>query len=114
MNVGLSPHTVSRAEIEQANAALRAKLAADGWLAGHEEYRDEQDRTLHGGASRGAEGTVWLKHDIVLSIDSRRMDDPAPGEDSKTAGKWIQFIDLWQRADFPSIERYEFAAPTRQ
>ena len=114
VNVGLSAHTVSRAEIEQANAALRAKLAADGWLAGHEEYRDEQDRTLHGGASRGPEGSVWLKHGIVLSIDTRRMDDPVAGEDAKSAGKWIQFINLWQRADYPSIERYAFAKPTQR
>jgi hypothetical protein len=50
-----------------------------------------------------------LKNDIVLSIDTRRMDDAAPGEDTRTAGKWIQFIALWQRADYPSIERYAFA-----
>jgi len=112
VNVGLSPHTVSRAELEQANAELRAQLAADGWLTGHEEYRDEEDRTLHGGATRGPEGHLWLKNDLVLSLDSRRMDDPVPGEDANTAGKWIQFISLWSRADYPSIDRYVFARPT--
>ncbi len=35
----------SRAELEAANAALRVRLAAGNWLAGHELYRDEQDRT---------------------------------------------------------------------
>jgi hypothetical protein len=113
VNVGLSPRTISRAEIEQANSQLRAKLAADGWLTGHEEYRTEEDRTLHRGAARGPEGSIWLKNDIVLSIDNRRMDDAVAGENADTAGKWIQFIGLWQRADYPSIERYAFAPPRR-
>jgi hypothetical protein len=111
VNVGLSPHTVSRAELEHADAALRAQLAADGWLTGHEEYRDEEDRTLHGGATRGPDGKLWLKNDMVLSLDSRRMDEPAAGEDAATAGKWIQFIGVWQRADYPAIERYAFGRP---
>jgi hypothetical protein len=109
VNVGLSPHTVSHAEITQAEVALRAQLAADGWFTGHEEYHTEEDRTLHSGATRGADGSLWLKNDVVLSIDSRRMDDPVAGEDPKTAGKWIQFIGLWQRTDYPYIERYVFA-----
>lgn len=113
VNIGLSPHTVSRVEVEQANAALRTRLAADGWLSGHEEYRTEEDRTLHGGGTRGTGGALWLKDDVVLDISTRRMDDAAPGEDGKTAGKWIQFIDLWQRNDYPSIERYLFARPKK-
>jgi hypothetical protein len=111
VNVGLSPHTISRADLEQANAELRNRLATDGWLAGHEEYRDEEDRTLHGGKTRGPDGSVWLKNDMVLSIDTRRMDDAVPGEDSQSAGKWIQFIGVWSKADYPSIERYVFARP---
>jgi hypothetical protein len=109
VNVGLSPHPVSRTELEQANAALRRKLAADSWLTGHEEYRSEEDRTLHSGLSRGPDGRTWLRNDIVLDIESRRMDDAAPGEDQNTAGKWIQFIDIWPRADYPGIERLVFA-----
>jgi hypothetical protein len=112
LNIGLSPHTISRSALEKANTSLRARLAADGWLTGHEEYRTEEDRTLHGGATRGPAGSLWLKNDLVLSIDTRRMDDPAPGEDSKTAGKWIQFIGIWQRNDYPYVERYVFAPPT--
>ena len=111
VNIGLSQHAVSRPEIEIANAELRGRLAADGWLAGHEVYRTEEDRTLHGGALRGPEGRTWLKNGIVLDIENRRMDDAATGEDEKTAGKWIQFIDLWSRADYPSIDRFEFARP---
>jgi hypothetical protein len=113
VNIGLSPHTVSRADLERADAALRTQLAADGWLTGHEEYRDEEDRTLHGGATRGPDGKLWLKNDMVLSLDSRRMDEPAAGEDANTAGKWIQFIGLRQRADYPFIQRYAFAPAQR-
>ena len=113
VNVGTSPHKVSRAELERENADLRARLTADGWLTGHEEYRDEQDRTLHGGADRGPEGRHWLKDDVVLDIESRRMDDPAPGEDEATAGEWIQFVEIWPRKDYPGIERLVFAPPTQ-
>jgi len=31
-----------------------------------------------------------------------------PGEDEKTAGKWIQFIELWARSDYSGFERYVF------
>jgi hypothetical protein len=112
VNIGLSPHTISRLALEQADTSLRARLAADGWLTGHEEYRTEEDRSLHGGATRGPEGNLWLKNNLVLSLDSRRMDDAVSGEDSKTAGKWIQFIAIWQRSDYPYVERYVFAPPT--
>jgi hypothetical protein len=111
VNVGLSPRPVSRNDVETANSELRARLAADGWLTGHEEYRTETDRVLHSGATRGPEGSVWTKNGLVLDISTRRMDDPTPGENEKTAGKWIQFIDLWEKADYPSIERYVFPPP---
>jgi hypothetical protein len=113
VNVGTLPHKVSRAQLEQANAALRAQLKADGWLAGHEEYRDAQDRELHGGATRGPEGSMWLKNGIVLDIGARRMDDPVDGEDRATAGAWIQTVDLWGHDDYPYIERYAFAPATQ-
>jgi hypothetical protein len=109
INVGTSPSAMTRAELDRTNEALRRKLADDGWFAGHEEYRSEEDRSLHGGLGRGPDGTMWLKNGIVLDIGTRRMDDPAPGEDARTAGRWIQFIDLWRRDDYPGIERYAFA-----
>ena len=109
INVGTSPSALSRMEVETANAALRQKLAADGWLAGHEEYHSEEDRALHNGLARGPDGTHWLKNGIILDIGTRRMDDAAPGENAETAGRWIQFVDLWPRDDYPSIERYAFA-----
>jgi len=111
INIGTSPRKYTRAELEAANAALRARLKADGWLTGHEVYRDEQDRQLHGGKTRGPEGDLWLKNGITLHIETRRLDDPKPGEDPATAGKWIQYVDLRTRDGYPYIERYEFAPP---
>lgn len=109
INIGTSPSAVSRAGVESANSVLRARLAAEGWLTGHEEYRDDEDRTLHGGLSHGPDGTKWLKNGIVLDIGTRRMDDAAAGENATTAGRWIQFVDLWARDDSPGIDRYVFA-----
>lgn len=111
INLGTSPRTYTRAELDAANAALRARLKADGWLAGHEVYRGEEDRQLHGGKTRGPEGKLWLKNGITLDIESRRLDDPKADEDPATAGEWIQYVDLRTRDSYPFIERYEFAPP---
>jgi hypothetical protein len=111
INIGTSQRKYTRAELEAANAALRARLKADGWLAGHEVYRDPEDQQLHGGKTRGPEGDLWLKKGIALDIETRRLDDPKPREDLATAGEWIQYIDLRTRDGYPSIERYEFAPP---
>jgi hypothetical protein len=113
VNVGTLPRKVSRAVLEKADAGLRAKLKADGWLAGRELYRTDEDRQLHGGATQGPEGAMWLKNGIVFDIGARRMDDPVDGEDEATAGEWIQTVDLWSRDDFPYIERYVFAPATQ-
>jgi hypothetical protein len=112
MSIGTSAAKVDHKTLEANNAAARQQLAADGWLAGHEEYRTEEDQTLHGGATRGPEGDIWLKGDTVLNIESKRMDDPVEGEDAATAGEWIQTVSLWTHDDYPWIERYVFAPPT--
>ncbi|HLY04136.1 MAG TPA: hypothetical protein VKR31_00155 [Rhizomicrobium sp.] len=113
INVGTSSATMSRSELDGANATLRGRLGADGWLAGHEEYRDEEDRALHSGQTHGPEGTLWLKDGMVLDIGTRRMDDEVLGEDKASAGRWIQFVQLWAHDDYPFIERYVFARPAR-
>jgi hypothetical protein len=107
MSIGTSPRKGPRAELEAANAVLRARLAAGGWLAGHEVYRTEQDRTLHGGATRGKAGDVWMKGEVVLHILEKRMDDRKPDE-ARDAGEWIQFVDLGRRGRWPGFERYVF------
>jgi hypothetical protein len=112
LNIGTSPQKMTRGELDAANAALRARLIGDGWLAGHEIYRGEEDVSLHGGAARGPKGRSWLKDGMVLDIESKRMDDEKLGENPRTAGEWIQFIELWPSKDYPGIDRLVFAPPT--
>jgi len=113
ISIGTSRAKLARADIDKANAELRARLAADGWLTGREEYRSDEDRRLHGGAMHGKEGWLWLKNDTTLRIMNRRMDDPVAGEDPAIAGEWIQYVDLWEKKSYPGIERYVFAPPSK-
>jgi len=104
LSIGTASRKMSRAELEAANAAMRQQLKAEGWLAGHEEYKTAENQQLHGGATQGPEGWVWLKNGSILHIEVKRMDDPVAGEDPATAGQWIQFIDLWPEARYPGRE----------
>jgi hypothetical protein len=114
ISIGTSHEKLTRAERDAADAALRGRLAADGWLTGHELYRDEEDQQLHGGLTRGPEGRVWLKDGTVLTIESSRVDEVAPGEDPETALVWIQAISLWSADDYPGFDRFVFAPPQQQ
>jgi hypothetical protein len=109
VSIGTSPRRLTRRQLDAANAEVRGQLKADGWLARHEEYRTAENQRLHGGATRSAEGWIWLKNDMVLHINMRRMDNPALGEDQATAGEWIQYVDLWPRAGYPGIDFLVFA-----
>ena len=109
MSIGLSAAKVGRAELDAAEADVRRRLAADGWLAGHEVYRDERDRQLHGGRTEGLEGRAWMKDGVILTLEDRRMDDPAAGEDPATAGEWIQTLALGLADTYPGRERMVFA-----
>jgi len=116
MSIGVSPAKLTRAEIDAADAALTARLAADGWLAGHEVYRTEEDRQLHGGKTEGPPGWIWLKDGVLLRVERRRMDEAVRGEDLATAGEWIQFVELRRRDGYSGIERLVFepwSAPVR-
>jgi hypothetical protein len=113
LTVGTSPHKVSRTQLDADDAAVQARLIKDGWLAGHEVYRDEQDQTLHGGATEGPEGRSWLKDGMVLDIEGKRMDEEKPGDNPKTAGEWIQFIEVWPEKESPGLDRMVFR-PARE
>jgi hypothetical protein len=113
INIGAAQAKMTRAQLDAANASLRARLNADNWETGHEVYRTEEDQTLHSGATRGPEGKLWLKGDTIVHIEERRLDDPQPGEDPATAGEWIQYVDLSTHAGYPYIERYVFAPPEK-
>jgi hypothetical protein len=108
VNISTSPEKMPRAGVDSADAALRAALTRDGWQAGHEVYRTEEDRTLHGGAATGPEGRVWRKEEMVLVINRNRMDEAKAGEDEQTAGEWIQYVELWPVKDYSGIERLEW------
>lgn len=111
VNIGTSPEKMSRASLDSADDVLRTRLAADGWLTGHEVYRTEEDRQLHGGLTEGPEGHHWLKDGMVLDISRKRMDDANPGEDLATAGEWIQYIDLWPAKGYTGMDRLVFQPP---
>lgn len=96
LDVGTSPEKLSVAAIDSADTALRVRLTSDGWL------------------TEGPEEHLWLKDEMVLSINRKRMDDAKPGEDSSTAGEWIQHVGLWAKKEYPWIERYVFQPPRPQ
>jgi hypothetical protein len=107
VSIGTAPYKLTRAELEAADDALRRKLAAEGWLSGHEVYRTAEDRTLHGGRSEGPAGHVWLKDGVVLNIRGKRMDEESRDE-AAGAGEWIQYLELWGQADYSGLDRFEF------
>jgi hypothetical protein len=109
VNISTSPEKGSKASVDAADAALRRELARDGWLAGHEVYRTAESQRLHGGAKTGLEGRQYLKDGVVFSINRNRMDEAKPNEDEKSAGEWIQYIELWPADSYPGFERLVFA-----
>jgi len=114
VNIGISPEKLSRAAIDSADRELRARLAGDGWLTGHEVYRTEEDQTLHEGLTVGPEGRHWLKDGVVLTISRKRMDDEKPDEDPLAAGEWIQYIDLWPAKTCSGLDRFVSQPPRAQ
>jgi hypothetical protein len=111
ISIGTSRNKLTRAERDRADADLRVRLASDGWLTGHEVYRGEEDRQLHGGLTRGPEGRIWLKDGTLLTIEGSRVDEPAAGEDPDAALIWIQAISLWSADDYSGFDRLVFAPP---
>ncbi len=110
ISVGTAQSKMTKVQLAGADADLRDRLAADGWLTGYEKTRSEQDRRFHGGAAGRASGAIWLKGETVLRILSRRLDEVKAGE-SADAGEWIQFVELSGRTNYAGLERYEFAKP---
>jgi hypothetical protein len=108
VNISTSPEKGSKTSIDAADAALRAELVRDGWVAGHEEYHTEQSQRLHGGEKMGLEGRQYFKGGIVFSINRNRMDEAQLNEDATAAGEWIQYIELWPSDSYPGFERLVF------
>jgi hypothetical protein len=89
----VTPPTLSRAELDAAEQALRQKLRDTGWLPGRFVYHTPEDKALHNGDADGY-GTYWLRNDVLFILESKRMDDEKPGDDPKTAGKFLQSVKL--------------------
>ncbi|HEX2675158.1 MAG TPA: hypothetical protein VHM19_00925 [Polyangiales bacterium] len=85
INVGISAEKVPRAELDQADARVRAQLERDGWAPAL--------------GDRVPTGTHFRYGSTVLHLERKRMDEEKPGEDPATAGEWIQFVELWPRRD---------------
>ncbi len=112
VNVGVSPHARTRAELEEEMRRTRERLRADGWALGRFVYRAPEDQRLHGGKTSEGEGFYWLKGETVLHLEPKRVDDEQRGQDPKTAGRWMLAITLWERESSPSYHRLEFT-PSR-
>jgi hypothetical protein len=107
INIGISTESMSLAALEQADAALRARVEADGWHAGQYYYRTDEQRQWHGGANSSGRGWYWLKGNTILHLEHKRTDEEQPGEDRSSAGKWIQYIELSPRSE-PIFKEIEF------
>jgi hypothetical protein len=94
MNIGISPFKKPRAQINADEAEVRRQLSADGWTPGRLVSRTEKDPSLIAGVPTSGEERYWSKAQTLLTLSSRRMDDAKPGEDARTAGEFILFIDL--------------------
>jgi hypothetical protein len=114
ISIGTSHQKLTRAERDAADAALQQRLAADGWVTGHEVYKTEEDRQLHGGLRRGPEGRTWLKDGTVLTIEDPQVDEVGRDQDAETATVWIQSISLWSADDYSGFDRLVFAPPSHK
>ena len=94
ISIGVSPETVTRAELIAAHQRVQSELRADGWESGRYEYTTPEQQQLHGGATSSGDGFIWRKGDTLLRLEGKRMDDEQPGEDEATAGAWLQLLEL--------------------
>jgi len=89
----VTPPTLSRAELDAAEQALRQKLRDTGWLPGRFVYHTPEDQAQHNGDADGY-GTYWLRNDVLFILESKRMDDEKPGDNPQTAGQFLQSVKL--------------------
>jgi hypothetical protein len=111
MNVGVSPHAMTREEHEEEWRRAQERLRGDGWKAGRFVYRTPEQQALHGGKTSEADGTYWLKGEALLHLEPKRVDDEQRGEDPRTAGRWMLAVSIFERTASSSYPRLDFSAP---
>ena len=111
MNVGVSPHAMTREEHDEERRRAQARLRSDGWKAGRFVYRTAEQRARHGGKPSEADGTYWLKDEVLLHPEPKRVDDEQRGEDPRTAGRWMLAIGVFERTASGRYPRLDFSAP---
>jgi hypothetical protein len=94
MNIGISPVTLSRAELAEAHRRVQQQLQRDGWSAGQINYKTPEQQALHSGMTSSGRGAFWLKGNTFLRLYGKRMDEPKGGEDPESAGEWIQYLQM--------------------
>ena len=107
VNVGISPRKLTRAALLEAHRDVQARLAQDGWQAGAIPHRTPEEQQLHGGATSTGQGFWWARGGTLLQLSGKRVDEDRRGEDTETAGAWIQVIELRARGG-SSDSRIEF------
>ena len=108
MNVGISPHAMTRAEHDEELRRVRARLRTDGWRPGRFVHHTAEERALHGGKAEDADATYWLKGEALLHLEPKRVDDAQRGEDPATAGRFMLALSLFERAASSSYPRLDF------
>ena len=111
LNVGVSPHAMTRGEHDAERRRIQQRLQADGWVPGRFVNRTEEERALHGGQTTYGEGTYWLKDEALLHFEPKRVDDAQPGEDPETAGRWMLALSIFERRASSTYPRLDFTKP---
>ena len=61
INLGTASAKMTRTQLDDANAELRARLKADNWETGHEVYRDEEDHSFTAARSAAPKASCGSK-----------------------------------------------------
>jgi hypothetical protein len=111
MNVGVSPHAMTRGEHDDERRRVQERLKADGWAPGRFVHRTPEQQALHGGKTSEGDRTYWLKGEALLHLEPKRIDEEQRGEDPRTAGRWMLAVSIFERTASSTYPRLDFTAP---
>jgi hypothetical protein len=101
MNVGVSPHAMTRPEHDDERRRVQERLQADGWKPGRFVYRTPEQQALHGGKTSEGDRTYWLKGEALLHLEPKRVD----------AGRFMLAVSIFERTASSTYPRLDFTAP---